>query len=80
MPIKTTIHSIDTNSKSAIVTIVDGDDAVLNYKNIGIELNNSGTANTDWLILYSKYTVYHHRLMRIEKTEDDLVCGKTNLF
>ena len=73
MPIKTTIHSIDTNSKTAIITIVDGNFVVSNYKNISIELNDNGTANTDWLTLYSKYTVYHNRLMRLDRAEDDLV-------
>ena len=73
MPIKTTIHSIDTNSKTAIITIVDGNFVVSNYKNVSIELNDNGTANTDWLTLYSKYTVYDSRLVRLDKAEDDLV-------
>lgn len=73
MPIKTTIHSIDTNSKTAIITIVDDNFVVSNYKNVSIELNDNGTANTDWLTLYSKYTVYNSRLVRLDNAEDDLL-------
>ena len=73
MSIKTTIHSIDQKGKSAILTVQDGDVVLNDKKNVGIQLNDDGTANTEWLKLYTKYVTYHERLVRIDKTEKDLL-------
>ena len=73
MSIKTTIHSIDVQGKSAIVTIVDEDFIIVDRKNMAIELNDDGTANTSWLTLCAKYTAYNSRLVRLDKAEDDLL-------
>ena len=73
MSIKTIIHSISQRGKSAVLTIQDGDIVLVDKKNIGIQLNDDGTANTEWLKLYTKYVTYHERLVRIDKTEKDLL-------
>lgn len=73
MSIKTTIHSISQKGKSAILTIQDKDVVVFDKKNVGIQLNDDGTANTEWLRLYTKYVTYHDRLVRIDQTEKDLL-------
>ena len=41
--------------------------------NVGIQFNDDGTANTEWLKLYTKYVAYHKRLVRIDETEKDLL-------
>ena len=43
------IHSIDTVRKRCVVTIMEGSDYILDTKNIGLELNPDGTANTSWI-------------------------------
>ena len=73
MPIKTTIHSIDRISNTALITVKDDDYIVLNRNNVPIELNPDGTANTSWLTVFSKYLSFHDRLIRLEKNEDDLL-------
>ena len=74
MPIKTTIHSIDVKTKSATISIVDDQHIVLDNKNVcPVELNSDGTANTEWFVLYSKYFTFHDRLVRLDKSEDDLL-------
>ena len=73
MSIKTTIHNIDKNSKCAVLSIDDGDYNIMSRKNVKIELNEDGSANTSWLTSYTKYYTLHSRLKRIDKTEDDLV-------
>ena len=70
MSIKTTIHSIDVQGKSAIVT---EDFIIVDRKNMAIELNDDGSANTSWLTLCAKYTAYNSRLVRLDKAEDDLL-------
>jgi len=73
MSIKTTIHRISQKGKSAVLTIQDGDIILIDKQNVGIQLNDDGTANTEWLKLYTKYVAYHKRLVRIDETEKDLL-------
>ena len=43
------IHSIGIERKMCVVTIMDGSEYIINKKNIGLELNPDGTANTEWI-------------------------------
>lgn len=56
MPTSANIHSVNTETKTCIVTIRDGDDLVVDNSNIGLELNSDGSANTEWI--YSKVSSY----------------------
>jgi hypothetical protein len=49
MTFSANIHSMNTNDKTCIVTIKDGDTFIVDYVNIGLELNSDGTANTLWV-------------------------------
>jgi len=73
MSIKLTIHSIDTNSNSAIISLHDGNITLSKEQNVSIELNPDGSANTQWLKTYAKYFAFHKRLVRLDKIEDDLL-------
>lgn len=55
------VHSINTHTKNCIVTVFDGDDVVLNHINIGLELNEDGTANTTWIRENIKTRVSQYR-------------------
>ena len=46
MTFSANIHSMDTNNKTCVVTIKDGDTFIVDNVNIGLELNSDGTANT----------------------------------
>lgn len=73
MPIKITIHSIDTNSNNAIISLHDGSVALSENQNLRIEMNPDGSANTQWLKTYAKYFAFHKRLVRLDNIEDDLL-------
>ena len=71
--IKTKIHSIDVASKNAIISIWDNDIPIINKNNILVELNEDGTVNKEWLMTFTKYTVFHKRLVRVYNNEDDII-------
>jgi len=73
MAIKTKIHSIDKNSKSAVISIWDGDILIVDQNNILVEMDDNGNIDVDWLRTYTKYTAFHKRLVRISQNEDDLL-------
>ena len=74
MSIKIKVHSVDKNSNSAIITILDGDHFVVDKKNIfNVWLNSDGSANTTYLTLCAKYITFRDRLERIDEAEDDLL-------
>ena len=62
MSISIKIHSTDTNLKNCIVTIKDGETTILDEKNIGLTLNEDGTANTDYIKVTAKELVRQHRM------------------
>ena len=68
MAANTTIHEINTFSKVCIVTLYDGDVLIIDRKNIGLELNPDGTANTQSVIQKIKNHVFSSRLDNLEKT------------
>lgn len=49
MTITANVHTVDTETRSCVVTIKDGDEFILERKNIGLELNEDGSANTVWI-------------------------------
>ena len=56
------IHIISTEHKTCLVSIKDGDEVVLANKNIGLELNDDGTANTAWIQdTISTYIITHRK-------------------
>jgi len=73
MSIKLTIHSINTTSNSAIMSLYDGNNILFERKNTEIHMNPDGTANTEWLKLYAKYFSFHKRLIRLDRQEEDLL-------
>jgi hypothetical protein len=74
MSIKIKIHEINIEANSAIVTISDDDYILVDKKRcLNIKLNNDGSANTQFLTLYTKYLTFKNRLERLDKTEDDLI-------
>ncbi len=74
MSISIKVHEIDVTSNSAILTISDGDRVFVNKKRcLNIKLNPDGSANTQFLTLYTKYLTFKNRLEQIDKFEDDLV-------
>jgi hypothetical protein len=61
------VHSIDTENQSCIITIKDGDEIVLEKKNIGLELNPDGTANAAWIKSKISSRVSSHRKDKTRK-------------
>lgn len=56
------IHSINTENKTCLVSIKDGDSIICANKNIGLELNGDGTANTAWIQdTISTYVTTHRK-------------------
>ena len=68
MAVNTTIHKIDTDKRSCIVTVYDEDILIIDRKNIGLDLNPDGTANTQSIIQKLKDYVFNTRLHNLEKT------------
>ena len=75
MSIKLTIHKLDVQNKSAVITLIDGEYIIINKKNLsGIELDETGnSANTVWLNEEIKKYVFSARLARLKKSEKDIV-------
>ena len=74
MSIKIKVHSVDKNSNSAVITILDGDRYVIDKKNIfNVWINSDGSANTAYLTLCAKYITFRDRLEKIDEAEDDLL-------
>ena len=68
MSISIKIHSTDTTAQTCVVTVKDSDTVVINKKNIGLELNPDGTANTDYIIYMSKLRVKQTRFANTENS------------
>ena len=66
MSISLKIHSIDTASRACIVTIKDDNYVIVDKKNIGLELNPDGTANTDHIVYKTKIKVKQSRSANLE--------------
>ena len=62
MSISIKVHSTDTENKTCIATIKDGDTTLVDMKNIGLTLNDDGTANTDYIKETAKELVRQHRI------------------
>ena len=73
MAIKLTIHKIDQNMKTAVITLIDNDHVWVYMNAIELELNSDGTANTKWLTHWAKLHICRFRLSYIDKIEKDLV-------
>ena len=77
MAIKLTIHSMDTENKSAVVTLSDNMRWIIYKKNMSIQLNEDGTSvNTIWLNEFIKDRVFSARLSRLvddEQIKDDII-------
>ena len=75
MSIKLTIHKLDVQNKSAVITLIDGEYIIINKKNLsGIELDETGnSANTVWLNEEIKKHVFSARLARLKKGEKDII-------
>ena len=73
MAIKLTIHRIDKDLKTAVVSLSDGEYSWIEKKNISLELNSDGTANTIWMAQWTKLNICKHRLKYIDENEKDLV-------
>jgi hypothetical protein len=74
MAIKTIIHSVDTNSHTAIITVVDEDGYVVAQRqNHPVELDENLVLNSLWLLDFTKYVIVRSRLDRLDRDEDDLV-------
>ena len=66
MAISTTIHKINTEDTSCIVTVYDDGKLIIDRSNIGLELNPDGTANTQWISERLKNYVFGKRLHDLE--------------
>ena len=73
MAIKLTIHRINKELKTAVVSLSDGEYSWIKKKNISLKLNPDGTANTTWLAQWTKLNICSYRLKYIDKNEKDLV-------
>jgi hypothetical protein len=75
MSIKLTIHSLDVESKVAVITLTDSGHMIINKKSLSnIELDETGnSANTIWLQEKIKEYVFPARVMRLERKEKDIV-------
>tara|TARA_E500000318_G_scaffold16821_2_gene17075 strand:- start:839 stop:1060 length:222 start_codon:yes stop_codon:yes gene_type:complete len=73
MSVKLTIHSIDTNSNTAVISLKDGDSYLISEQSLEIKMNPDGSANNEWLKTFSKYFSVHKRLVWLDKIEDDLL-------
>jgi len=73
MAIKLTIHRIDKESNTAVVSLSDGEYSWIEKKNMSLELNPDETANTTWLSQWTKLNICKYRLRYIDKNEKDLV-------
>ena len=73
MGIKTTIHSINKQDGTAVISLVDEGHVWIDAKNIEMKLNPDGTANTAWFNQYIKLLICEFRLRYIDKTEEDLL-------
>ena len=73
MAIKVTIHNIDTEFKTAIISIIDSDIVVEDQSSTRIELNDDGTINTPYLMKMIKMRVCHYRLKTLSDLEEDLL-------
>ena len=62
MAIEVTIHKINTEGKTCVVTIIDNNNIILDKKNIGLSLNPDGTADNNWINERIKTIVSEHRL------------------
>jgi len=62
MSISIKIHDTDLTAQTCVVTIKDDNVIVLDKKNIGLEFNPDGTANTDYIIYKAKTRVWQKRL------------------
>ena len=72
--IKTTIHSIDTYSHTANITIVDQDGYVVaEAQNYHVELDENLVLNSTWLLDFTKYVIMRSRLDRLDRAENDLI-------
>lgn len=66
MAISTTIHKINTIDSSCIVTVYDDGKLIIDRKNIGIEVNPDGTANTQSVVERLRRFVFGKRLHDLE--------------
>jgi len=64
MGITIEILKLDLETKVCIVKVYDGVECVISEGNIGIELNNDGTANLDWLKNQIEAKVFGHRELK----------------
>jgi hypothetical protein len=72
--IKTIIHSVDTNSHTAIISVIDEDGYVVaERQNRHVELDEDLVLNSTWLLDLTKYVVMRSRLDRLDRAENDLV-------
>ncbi|HIB85249.1 MAG TPA: hypothetical protein EYO59_11830 [Chromatiaceae bacterium] len=69
------VHNIDTETQSCVITIKDGDELVLERKNIGLELNPDGTANTAWIKDKISSRISSHRRDKVRKKNASISVG-----
>ena len=68
MAANTIIHEINTFKHTCIVTLYDDDKLIIDRKNIGLDLNPDGTANTQNIIQRIKEHVFGSRLHDLENS------------
>lgn len=64
------VHNINTDENVCFVTIKDGDEIIINNKNIGLLLNEDGTANTTWIQNKISSYVIEHRRDKLRKSNE----------
>jgi len=69
------VHNINTEEGICLVTIKDGDETIFNKKNIGLELNEDGTANTVWIQNRISSYVSDHKKNKIKKLNSSIFIG-----
>ena len=70
MSIKLNVHSVDAEKQSAVISLFDGNDAIISMKNIQIGINEDGTANTIWLNEFTKRRVASSRASKVYAEEN----------
>ena len=78
MSISIKIHDTDLTAQTCVVTIKDDNVIVLDKKNIGLEFNPDGTANTAWIIDAAKEVVLGRRKAKSVQDSIDKITSTIN--
>jgi predicted transcriptional regulator len=66
------VHNINTDENVCFVTIKDGDEIIVDNKNIGLLLNEDGSANTAWIQTKISAHILEHRKEKTRRANESI--------